>query len=409
MIEGQASGGKSPKLRYGMIGGGQGAFIGDVHRKSIAMDGKAEIVCGAFSQSYDNTLATGDSLGLPKERLYRTFDGDDPGRGPAARPAGLHQRRHAEQHPLPRRENGPRARLFRRLREAAGHELRATPRTWPASSARPGSSSASPTPIRATRSSSTSATSSHAGEIGDIRFVNGEYPQEWLVTKLEDTGQKQAAWRTDPKLAGISNCVGDIGSHIEFMAAYMTGLEIEALCARLDRFGPGRPLDDNATIMVNYKGGAKGVYWSSQIAAGHDNALRLRIYGTKGAVEWFQETPNTARVSFLDRPSGTISRGRDPMWPRAQSLSRLPSGHPEGYFESFANVYATFITALGEEAPRRAARRRRPRLSQRRRRRPRRPLHREMRRELGQGRDLAEDGDMTGSRPPLRRRRWLDP
>jgi predicted dehydrogenase len=184
------------------------------------------------------------------------------------------------------------------------------------------------------------------GEIGEIRFVNGEYPQEWLATKLEDTGQKQAAWRTDPELAGISNCVGDIGSHIEFMAGHMTGLPIESLCARLDRFGPGRPLDDNATVMVNYKGGARGVYWSSQVAPGHDNALRLRIYGTEGAFEWFQETPNTARVSFLDRPSGILSRGRDPMSPRAQSLSRIPSGHPEGYFEGFANLYSTFITAL---------------------------------------------------------------
>jgi predicted dehydrogenase len=187
------------------------------------------------------------------------------------------------------------------------------------------------------------------GELGEIRFVNGEYPQEWLATKLEDTGQKQAAWRTDPALAGASNCVGDIGSHIEFMAGHMTGLRIESLCARLDRFGAGRPLDDNATVMVNYKGGSKGVYWSSQIALGHDNALRLRIYGTKGAVEWFQETPNTARVSFLDRPTGTISRGRDPMSPRAQSMSRLPSGHPEGYFEGFANIYSTFIAALGKK------------------------------------------------------------
>jgi predicted dehydrogenase len=128
----------------------------------------------------------------------------------------------------------------------------------------------------------------------------------------------------------------------------MTGLEIESLCARLDRFGPGRPLDDNATILVNYKGGARGVYWSSQIAAGHDNALRLRIYGTKGAVEWFQETPNTARLSLLDRPTATLSRGRDPMSPRAQALSRIPSGHPEGYFEGFANIYSTYITALAK-------------------------------------------------------------
>jgi predicted dehydrogenase len=160
-----------------------------------------------------------------------------------------------------------------------------------------------------------------AGEIGEIRFVNAEYPQEWLTTKLEATGQKQALSRTDPKLAGLSNCVGDIGSHIEFMAGHMTGLRIESLCARLDHFGPDRPLEDNATIMVNYKGGAKGVYWCSQIAMGHDNSLRLRIYGTKGAVEWFQETPNSARVSLLDRPTAYLSRGRDPMSPRAQGLS----------------------------------------------------------------------------------------
>ena len=348
MIEGQATGGKSPKLRYGMIGGGQGAFIGDVHRKSIALDGKAEIVCGAFSQSYDNTLATGDSLGLPKERLYRTFA--EMIRGEAQR----HDRPDFISIVTPNSTHFPAARM------ALEHGFSVVCEKPLATSSADAADLACLVRETGLLFCVTYAYSGypivkhlrdiiHAGEIGDIRFVNGEYPQEWLVTKLEDTGQKQAAWRTDPKLAGLSNCVGDIGSHIEFMAAYMTGLEIDALCARLDRFGPGRPLDDNATIMVNYKGGARGVYWSSQIAAGHDNALRLRIYGTKGAVEWFQETPNTARVSFLDRPSGTISRGRDPMWPRGQSLSRLPSGHPEGYFESFANVYATFITALGKK------------------------------------------------------------
>ena len=348
MIEGQASGGKTPRLRYGMIGGGQGAFIGDVHRKAIAMDGKAEIVCGAFSQSHDNTLATGESLGLPKERLYRTFD--EMIRAEAKRD----DRPHFISVVTPNSTHYPAAR-------------RALEYGFPVVCEKPLATSSNDAIDLAcmVREAGllfciTYAYSGypivkhlrdmiHAGELGEVRFVNGEYPQEWLMTKLEDTGQKQAAWRTDPKLAGISNCVGDIGSHIEFMAAYMTGLEIETLCARLDRFGAGRPLDDNATIMINYKGGAKGVYWSSQIAAGHDNALRLRIYGTKGAVEWFQETPNTARVSSLDRPTGTISRGRDPMSPWAQSLSRLPSGHPEGYFEGFANIYSTFITALGKK------------------------------------------------------------
>jgi predicted dehydrogenase len=348
MIEGQASGGKTPKLRYGMIGGGQGAFIGDVHRKSIAMDGKAELVCGAFSQSYDNTLATGESLGLPKERLYRTFE--EMIRGESQR----HDKPDFISIVTPNSTHYPAAK-------------QALEQGFPVVCEKPLATSTSEALDLACLVRETGllfcVTYAYSGypivkhirdmihgdEIGEIRFVNGEYPQEWLVTKLEDTGQKQAAWRTDPKFAGISNCGGDIGSHIEFMAAYMTGLEIESLAARLDRFGPGRPLDDNATIMVNYRGGARGLYWSSQIAAGHDNALRLRIYGTKGAVEWSQETPNTARVSFLDRPSGMISRGRDPMSPRAQSLSRLPSGHPEGYFECFANVYATFITALSKK------------------------------------------------------------
>ena len=348
MIEGQASGTKTPKLRYGMVGGGQGAFIGDVHRKAIAMDGKAEIVCGAFSQSYDNTLTTGETLGLPRERLYRTFeDMIRAEAGRADRPDFISI-------------VTPNSTHYAAAKLALEHGFAVVCEKPLATSSRDAEDLARLVHEKGLLFCVTYAYSGYPmvkhirdmvarGELGEIRFVNGEYPQEWLATKLEDTGQKQAAWRTDPKLAGVSNCVGDIGSHIEFMVCHMTGLAIESLCARLDKFGPGRPLDDNATIMINYKDGARGVYWSSQVALGHDNALRLRIYGTKGAVEWFQETPNTARVSFLDRPTGTISRGRDPMSPRAQGLSRLPSGHPEGYFEGFANIYSTFISALGKK------------------------------------------------------------
>ena len=348
MIEGQAAGTKTPKLRYGMVGGGQGAFIGDVHRKAIAMDGKAEIVCGAFSQSYDNTLATGETLGLPRERLYRSFE--DMIRAEAKRP----------DRPDFISIVTPNSTHYAAAKLAIEHGFAIVCEKPLATSSRDAENLARLVHTKGLLFCVTYAYSGYPivkhirdmiarGELGEIRFVNGEYPQEWLATKLEDTGQKQAAWRTDPKLAGASNCVGDIGSHIEFMVGHMTGLRIESLCARLDRFGTGRPLDDNATIMVNYNGGATGVYWSSQVALGHDNALRLRVYGTKGAVEWFQETPNTARVSFLDRPTGTLSRGRDPMSPRAQSLSRLPSGHPEGYFEGFANIYSTFITALAKK------------------------------------------------------------
>ena len=348
MIEGQASGAKTPKLRYGMVGGGPGAFIGDVHRKAIAMDGKASIACGCFSQSYDNTLATGDLLGLPKERLYRTFN--EMMRAEAKRP------------------DRPDFMIIVTTNNAHYPAAEAAlDNGFPVVCDKPLTTSSKDAEDLARVAKAkdllfcvTYAYSGYpmvahlrdliaAGEIGQVRFINAEYPQEWLTTKLEATGQKQAVSRTDPKLAGISNCVGDIGSHIEFMAGHMTGLRIESLCARLDHFGPDRPLEDNATIMVNYKGGARGVYWSSQIAMGHDNSLRLRIYGTKGAVEWFQETPNAARLSFLDRPTATLSRGRDPMSARAQGLSRIPSGHPEGYYEAFANLYSTYIAALSKK------------------------------------------------------------
>ncbi|MBM3285414.1 MAG: Gfo/Idh/MocA family oxidoreductase [Candidatus Aminicenantes bacterium] len=186
------------------------------------------------------------------------------------------------------------------------------------------------------------------GDLGEIRFVSAEYPQEWLATPLEKTGQKQATWRTDPRYSGASNCVGDIGSHIENMVSYVTGLKIQSLLARLDTFVEGRLLDDNASILVTYEGGARGMYWSSQIAIGHDNGLRIRVYGTRASLEWSQENPNYCRVSSLDRPSQVISRGRDRMYPQAQAFSRIPSGHPEGYFEAFANIYSAYIEALGE-------------------------------------------------------------
>jgi predicted dehydrogenase len=188
-----------------------------------------------------------------------------------------------------------------------------------------------------------------SGEIGEVRFVNAEYPQEWLAEPIETTGQKQASWRNDPALTGISNCVGDIGSHIENTVSYMTGLQIKRLSARLDTFVSGRPLDDNATIMVDYDGGAKGVYWSSQIAYGNDNGLQVRIFGSKGSIQWRQEDPNYARIAYPDRPTVIVSRGRDTLSERAGSLVRIPAGHPEGYMEAFANIYTTFIGALAKK------------------------------------------------------------
>jgi predicted dehydrogenase len=184
------------------------------------------------------------------------------------------------------------------------------------------------------------------GEIGDIRFVNAEYPQEWLATPAEKSGSKQAEWRANPNISGKSNCVGDIGSHIENMVSYVTGLKIKSLCARLDKIVEGRVLDDNATIMLEYEGGAKGLYWSSQIAVGYDNALKIRIFGSKGTIEWAQELPNFFEIVKLGQPREWWSRGRDGFYPHAQSYSRIPAGHPEGYFEALGNIYKTFIGAL---------------------------------------------------------------
>lgn len=347
MIEGAASGAKIRKLRYAMAGGGPGAFIGEVHRKAIAMDGLAGIVAGCFSRSYEGTLATGESLGLPPERLYPT----------AAEMLEAEARREDRPHFIvvvtPNDSHYP---IARRALELDFHVVCDKPL---ATSSRDAEELARLAAARkllfcVAYAYSASPIVKHirdliaAGEIGTVRFVNAEYSQEWLATALEKDGQKQAAWRTDPARAGISNCVGDIGSHIEHLVAHMTGLRIARLSARLDRFGEGRTLDDNASILVDYAGGARGIAWSSQIAVGHDNDLRVRIYGTKGSIQWVQEDPNHARACYLDRPSAILSRGRDPLSPRARGMSRLPSGHPEGYFECFANMYTTFITALAK-------------------------------------------------------------
>jgi predicted dehydrogenase len=348
MIEGQESGKTVSRLKYGMVGGGQGAFIGDVHRKAIAMDGQAELVAGCFSQDFENTLATGRTQGLDEARLYPTFTEMMDAEG--GREEGI-------DFVVIVTPNDSHYSISKAALEQGIHVVCDKPLAT--------SSKEAEALDRLARDKDLLFCVTYAyaaypmvkhmramianGDLGDIRFVHGEYPQEWLATSLEKTGQKQSLWRTDPARAGISNCVGDIGSHIENMVSYVTGLEIERLCARLDKIGEGRVLDDNATILLDYAGGAKGVYWSSQIAIGHDNGFRIRVYGTKGAFEWVQESPNYLKVSYLDRPVQLLSRGRDHMYPRAQGLSRTPAGHPEGYFEAFANLYSTFIPALAKK------------------------------------------------------------
>jgi len=345
MIEGQDTLTKSDRLKYAMIGGGKGAFIGDVHRKAIAMDGRAELVAGCLSRSFSVTMETGAVWGIAPERLYPTYaDLLRAESGRADRPDFI----------LIVTPNDTHYPITRLALETGFHVVCDKPL---ATSEGDASHLACLAAEAGLLFGVTYAYRGYpivyhmrdmvaAGELGEIRFIAAEYPQDWLAGPLEKTGQKQAAWRTDPKRAGLSNCVGDIGSHIENMVSYLTGLEMESLCARLDTIGPGRVLDDNASIMVNFKGGAKGLFWCSQIAVGNDNGFRVRIFGTKAALDWNQEDCNHCRVAYPDKPTARLSRGRDRMSVRAQALSRIPSGHPEGYFEAFANLYSLYFAAL---------------------------------------------------------------
>lgn len=345
MIESSKAGQAAPMLTYGMVGGGQGAFIGDVHRKTAQFDGKAGIVAGCFSRDYQNTLATGASLGIDASRLYQSF-------GEMAKAEG--QRPDKIDFVIIVTPNNLHYPIAKAFLENGIHVVCDKPLTPEVCEAEELAQLAKAKGLLfcVTYTYTGYPMVKHAremikrGDIGAIRFINAEYPQDWLATPLEKTGQKQAAWRTDPAQTGKSNSVGDIGSHTENLAGYLTGLKMTSLCARLDTFVEGRVLDDNATIMVNFDSGAKGVYWISQIAVGHDNDLRIRIYGTQGSIEWSQENPNYLKVAHLGKPTETLSRGRDQLYPRAAGLSRIPGGHPEGYYEAFANIYATFENAL---------------------------------------------------------------
>ncbi|MBU2643772.1 Gfo/Idh/MocA family oxidoreductase [bacterium] len=337
---------KNPtRLTYGMVGGGEGSFIGDVHRKAAAFDGKTDLVCGCFSQDEQKTLDTGLGLGIPPSRLYKNYVD-------MAREEGARENRiDFVVIVTPNVTHYPIAKAFL---ENGFHVVCDKPVTVTSAEAAELEKLAREKNLFfcVTYTYTGYPMVKHAremirqGVLGEIRFVNAEYPQDWLSTLLEASGQKQAAWRSDPARTGASNCVGDIGSHIENMISYLTGFKIKRLCARLDTMVEGRILDDNASIMVDYDNGSKGLYWSSQIAVGHDNDFRVRIYGSKASIEWSQENPNYLKVSYLGKPTETLSRGRDELSVHAGTYPRIPSGHPEGYYEAFANIYKTFVTML---------------------------------------------------------------
>jgi len=348
VIEGSKTGPGKSTLTYGMVGGGEGALIGDVHRKAINFDSSAVLRAGCFSRSMDNTRRTGELLGLAPDRLYASY-------AQMARTEG--SRKDCIDFVVIVTPNATHFPIAKAFLEQGIHVVCDKPLVITSAEAKELGALAKKKDllfcVTYTYTGYPAVKQAKAlianGELGELRYVAAEYIQEWLATPLEKTGNKQAKWRTDPKLSGPVNSVGDIGTHTENMISYMTDLKIDSLCASVNTFVKGRKLDDNATIMLNFKGGAKGSIWVSQVAVGYDNGLRIRVIGSKGSLEWAQEDPNYLRLRTLERPLQIVSRGREAFDPAAGKYSRIPAGHPEGYFEAFANVYRAFCEALSRK------------------------------------------------------------
>jgi len=338
-IESTNEGQPSRRLRLGMVGGGQGAFIGGVHRIAARLDDRYELVAGALSSDAERAKASAAELGIAPERAYGDFA--EMATAEAAREDGID----VVAIVTPNHVHHAAAKAFL---EAGIHVICDKPLTTTIADA----ADLAETVARAglvfglthnytgypmVRQARAMV---EAGEIGEIRVVQAEYPQDWLTTKLEDTGQKQAEWRTDPTRSGAGGSIGDIGTHAFNLAAFITRLELDSVCADLDVFVDGRRLDDNAHVLMRYNGGAKGMLWSSQVAPGNENALKIRVYGTKGGLEWAQENPNQLWFTPLGEPTRLITRGGNGSGDVAEHATRIPAGHPEGYLEGFANIYS---------------------------------------------------------------------
>jgi len=331
------------RIRLGMVGGGEGAFIGAVHRIAARLDDHYELVAGALSSTPDKALRSAAALGLARGYAdYQTMAREE-----AARDDGIE----AVAIVTPNHQHAPAAQAFL---EAGIHVICDKPVTTTLADAERlrALARSSGRLFAVTYNYSGYPMVRHArrlvreGALGDIRLVHVEYPQDWLTEPLESTGQKQAAWRTDPQRSGAGGCVGDIGTHAYQLAAFVSGLQPTQLCAELSTFVPGRALDDNVQVMLRYANGARGLLWASQVAPGNENALRLRVYGSRAGLEWQQEQPNHLRFTPFGEAPRTVSRGTASANADAARVTRLPSGHPEGYLEGFATVYAEIAQAI---------------------------------------------------------------
>ena len=337
----------SRKIRYGMVGGGRGAFIGAVHRIAANIDGQIELVAGAFSSDPEKSKDSGADFFLSPDRVYGSYQ--ELVTQEAALPAD--QRIDFVSIVTPNHVHFPAAKA---ALEAGFHVLSDKPATFNLAEAKELAAIVKKTGrlyglthnytgyplVKEARHLV------HSGKLGKIRKVVVEYPQGWLATRLEASGQKQAAWRTDPKRSGAAGCIGDIGTHAENLAEYITGLQISELAADLTAFVKGRKLDDDGNVLLRFKGGAKGVLHSSQISVGEENNLNIRVYGELGGLEWHQNEPNTLLVKWMDQPMQVYRTANGYLSDAAKAAGRTPPSHPEGYLEAFANIYKNFATAI---------------------------------------------------------------
>ncbi|QDY71531.1 Gfo/Idh/MocA family protein [Qingshengfaniella alkalisoli] len=333
------------RIRLGMVGGGKDAFIGGVHRIASRIDDKYELVAGALSSTPEKAQQSGRALGLADDRIYDSF------KDMAIREARLKNGIEAVAIVTPNHVHFTAAREF--LKRGI-HVICDKPLTSTLPDAKK--------LVKAAEDSDALFILTHnytgyplirqaremvaSGDLGEIRLVQVEYPQDWLTEPMENEGAKQAVWRTDPERSGAGGCIGDIGTHAFNLASFVTGLELEALSADLQSFVPGRQLDDNAHVMMRFQGGARGMLWSSQVAPGNENALRLRVYGSKGGIEWAQENPNQMWFTSFGQPKQLLTRNGAGATAGNLSASRIPPGHPEGYLEGFANIYAEAARAI---------------------------------------------------------------
>ncbi|HUG10926.1 MAG TPA: Gfo/Idh/MocA family oxidoreductase [Opitutaceae bacterium] len=339
------------KLRMGMVGGGRGAFIGAVHRMAARLDGEIELVAGCFSSDAEKSRLSGKDFHLDPSRVYATFQ------EMAQREAALPADQQIDFVSIVTRNNTHFA-VAKAFLEAGFHVVCDKPLAYTLAEARK---------LReVVRKSGKIFALTHnytgypmvkearewvrSGKLGKILKVVVEYPQGYAITALEEKGDGAISnWRMDPTVAGTSNCMGDIGTHAENLARYITGLSIDEICAELSTFIPGRPLDDDGNCLVRYKGGAKGILFASQISNGDENNLNIRVWGTKGSLEWLQEHPNELIFKSVNQPRQIHRRGNSYLSAIAQQNSRTPFGHQEAFIEAFANVYRAAATAIADQ------------------------------------------------------------